>query len=88
MSRNKVTIRKVPLNKLLTLLNDLYANGADYVDIHGEKDLQNAQDKITVSVPISYMSEDINDYKGVDKMEEDDNSKLTEDEIDDLLDNV
>lgn len=56
--KHNFTIRKVPLHALLNLLNNLYMDGADYVDLHGELDDEGMQDNVTVAVPLDYLSED------------------------------
>lgn len=40
----------------MKLLNDLYQGGADYVDIHGERDFKDDQDKVTFSTLLEYMT--------------------------------
>lgn len=78
--KNNFTIRKVPLQVLLTLFTDLYNGGADFVDIHADIDENRKQDNITVSVPIEYMSDEAKDAHqenidmppGIEEMEDDD----------------
>jgi len=95
--KNNFTIKKVPLQALLTLFTDLYNGGADFVDIHADIDENRKQDNITVSVPIEYMSdeaknahqENIDPPPGIEEMEEDDDIEkavnLTEEELQMLL---
>lgn len=95
---NKFNIRKIPLDGFLQLLNDLYAGGADYIDLFVELDDEKKQDNITVSVPIEYMNEDsknsIEDSQEPQGpppeaiMEISDDSVLTEKDIIKLLANV
>lgn len=54
----RITIKKIPLYNFLALLNNLYMDGAEFVDLHGEIDPKGTQDTITVSVPIEYLSDD------------------------------
>lgn len=99
--KHKFTIRKVPLHALLNLLNNLYMDGADYVDLHGELDDEKMQDNITVAVPLEYLSEDaqekIEERASAESLppptppgltEEEMAEELSEDDITDLLNNV
>lgn len=53
-----LVIKKVPLFPLLALLNNLYADGADFVDLQGDIDDDRKQDSVTVAVPLDYMSKE------------------------------
>lgn len=92
MKNKKFVIRKVPLNKFMNLLTELYNSGADYIDLYGEINKDELQDNITVAVPIEYMTEesqaaaDPSPPPGV--MEEVEDTEITEDEISDLLRHV
>ena len=99
MSKNEFTIRKVPLHSFIMLLNKLYMDGADYVDLHAENDIEGKQDNVTVSVPDDYLSgeakEALRDATAenpgppppsvVEEIAEE--GSLSEEEIEDLLNN-
>lgn len=95
MNNKKLVIRKVPLNKFLTLLGDLYNSGADFVDLHGEINEEKKEDNITVAVPIEYMSEESQASEepgpppapGLEE-ESEEVIEITEEAIADLLRNV
>lgn len=101
---NKFVIKKVPLYSLISLLNTLYEDGADYVDLYRES-VSEDQDSITVSVPMDYLSDEAKQQgilgPGADAppgieyeedlpppVEVDDSTILTDDDIKDLLNNV
>lgn len=70
-------------------------DGADFVDLHGEVDDTGTQDNIKVSVPMDYMSEEVQREMGPAQpppgIEEDppkENDEITEDYITQLLNNV
>ena len=51
-------IRKIPLNTLISILENIYNSGANYVDIQGETDDSGVpQDTIIFSVRPEYMSD-------------------------------
>ena len=55
-------LRKIPLEMLIQILEDLYNGGADYVDISGETDIEGLpKDTIKISVKPEYMSSDMED---------------------------
>lgn len=58
MKNKKFILRKVPLKKFVSLLNELYMSGANFIDLQGEINEKELQDNVTVSVPIEYMSEE------------------------------
>lgn len=103
MENNKFVIRKVPLRKFVSLLNELYLSGADFVDLRGYINEVELQDNVTVSVPIEYMSEESQaegsdmeeEYDpgplpppGIEEEEKEENVEITEKEIIDLLNHV
>jgi|688.fasta_scaffold138601_2 hypothetical protein len=52
-------IRKIPLNTLISILENIYNSGANYVDIQGETDDSGVpQDTIIFSVRPEYMCDD------------------------------
>tara|TARA_R110000772_G_scaffold196582_1_gene307366 strand:- start:312 stop:587 length:276 start_codon:yes stop_codon:yes gene_type:complete len=61
MEKNNFILRKIPLEGFLSLLTTIYNKGADYVDFHGFINPVDMQDEITVSVPLEYMSKDVED---------------------------
>jgi len=79
------------LYAFLTLLNNLYMDGADFVDLHGEIDADGTQDNVTVSVPLNYMSEDNQrEASGPPppNIEEEEDTPLTEEVIKKLINNA
>lgn len=51
-------LRKIPLDMLLQILQELYDGGADYVDISGETDVEGeSRDTIKFTIQPEYLSE-------------------------------
>ena len=96
----RFTIRKVPLQTFLALLNDVYQSGADFIDINGYINDAAAQDEVTVSVPLGYMTDESqpgghneNDHQHEEEeewtvMAEDRERDYTKEEIIKLIKNV
>jgi hypothetical protein len=47
-------LRKIPLESLIEILQDLYESGADYIDISGKNDEKN-RDIIHITIKEEYM---------------------------------
>ena len=77
-------LRKIPLMELLEILNDLYEEGVDYIDISGTSndDGVNPQDYIKITVRTDYMAED--DTEDIDESSIK-VSRLSENDINDLI---
>ena len=77
-------LRKIPLMELLEILNDLYEEGVDYIDISGipNDDGENPQDYIKITVRPDYMAED--DAEDIDESSIK-VSRLSENDINDLI---
>ena len=73
----KININKVPIYSLLTMLNILYEEGADFVDIEGENNKDDESDIIILKVK--------NEYYMKNNEKEEHENKLTDDEINDLI---
>lgn len=72
---NQVRIRKINLEVLIDTLTSIYDAGADYIDIIGT--LDNIQDVVNIVVQEEYLTEDT---------EEDYTNKLSDEDINNLLD--
>jgi len=88
-------LRKIPLEMLIQILQDLYDGGADYVDISGDTDVDGVpRDTIKLTVKPEYLS-DFDEESGVSleqeldlewsEEEEEGKSSLSEDDINDLI---
>ena len=75
-------LRKIPLFELLEILNDLYEDGVDYIDISGTSDEDGKQDLIKITVRPDYISSD--DTEDIDKSNVN-VTKLSENDINDLI---
>jgi hypothetical protein len=88
-------LRKIPLEMLINILQDLYDGGADYVDISGDTDVDGVpRDTIKLTVKPEYLS-DFDEESGVSleqeldldwsEEEEEDKSSLSDEDINDLI---
>ncbi len=80
------TLRKIPLEGLITILTNLFEEGADFIDISGQQDEreEGSIDVIKITVKPEYMSDDSEVEIEVD-IEDDDKPSLSEDDINDLI---
>jgi hypothetical protein len=89
------SLRKIPLDMLIQILEDLYNSGADYVDISGDTDVDGKQrDTIKFTVKPEYLS-DFDTIEADDDGEEeekleiekelDGSSRLSDDDINELI---
>jgi len=81
-------LRKIPLEMLIQILEDLYNGGADYVDISGDTDANGElRDTIKITVKPEYMSDP--DVTDEDLQIEDDRLdgtiRLSDEDINDLI---
>ena len=83
---NKVIIRKIPLDRLIQTLVDLYNSGVDYVDLMG---MQGEEfDQMAITFTKEYMSEaGKENFKDVpeEDIEPTDISQLSADDINQML---
>jgi hypothetical protein len=87
-------LRKIPLEMLIQILQELYDGGADYVDISGDTDVDGTpRDTIKITVKPEYLS-DFDEESGVSleqeldldwTEEEDQSSSLSDEDINDLI---
>jgi len=90
-------LRKIPLQPLIEILQDLYESGADFIDLSGEQSDEGDTPKDTIQITIKpeYM---LHDERDSDDEEEDRNieidysdddvperKSLSEDDINDLI---
>jgi len=87
-------LRKIPLEMLIQILQELYDGGADYVDISGDADKNGVpRDTIKITVKPEYLSdtEDDDDDMSIEEEfdvnwpEEDNSPSLSEEDINDLI---
>lgn len=91
-------LRKIPLQPLIEILQDLYENGADYIDLSGEqKDVNGSiRDLIQITIKPEYMlhderDEDDNESEEIeldysnDDIPDTTSRSLSDDDINDLI---
>ena len=56
-------LRKIPLGPFIDILQDLFDNGADFIDLSGEENNEGEapRDSLKITVKPEYLSPDIND---------------------------
>ncbi len=75
-----ITLQKIPLKRLLDTLQEIYDQGADYIDISGIPDVE--QDIIGIHVREDYMSDE-EDFEFDE--EESNTSDLSDDDLNQLI---
>jgi len=85
MENREVKIQKVPLDRLIETLVDLYNKGIDYIDIAGVPGID--QDRMAIVFTRDYMTEEgKKNFGEEDKLDlEIGPSKLTDDDINQLI---
>lgn len=88
-NKGQVILRKIPIDKLIDLLVEMYNKGVDYIDISGVPGED--QDKMAISFTEDYMSkDDEGEAKKIIKNDTDiadllENRKLSEEDLNDLI---
>jgi hypothetical protein len=86
MGRETVMLKKLPLDKLIDVLVELYNKGVDYIDITGVPDEE--QDRVAISFSKDYMTEEGRknfEDSPIDLTDEFFDDKLTDDDLNDLI---
>lgn len=83
-------LRKIPLGAFIEILQDLFDNGADFIDISGESsdDVDKPRDTIKITVRPEYMEDDALEQEiEMDYSDDFDSGKsgLSEEDINDLI---
>ena len=82
MEKKKITLQKIPIKNLLDILNEIYDDGADFIDISGIPNEE--QDVISIFVREEYMNEYDEDEE-YEEYEEKRNSDLSDDYLNQLI---
>ncbi len=88
-NKGQVILRKIPIDRLIDLLVEMYNKGVDYIDISGVPGEE--QDKMAISFTEEYMTkEEGEEAKQIIKDEFDiadilANRKLSEEDLNDLI---
>jgi hypothetical protein len=85
-------LRKIPLEPLIQILQDLYESGADYIDVSGQQNGEEGsiKDLIQITVKPNYMSKFVDDSNVEIDYTDDDVPdtivrKLSDDDINNLI---
>ena len=82
-----MTLHKIPLEAFIQILQDLYENGADFIDISGEmgEDKESFKDTIKITVKPEYLSGDSIEEVELDYSNDIIIKKISDDDIKDLI---
>lgn len=86
MDKEPIMLKKIPLDKLIDILVEIYNRGVDYIDISGIPDEE--QDKVAISFSKDYMTEEGKknfENAPIDLTDEFFDTKLSEDDLNDLI---
>jgi hypothetical protein len=86
MSKQPVMLKKIPLDKFIDILVELYNRGVDYIDISGIPDEE--QDRVAISFSKDYLTEEGKknfENSPADVTDEFFDTKLTDDDLNDLI---
>lgn len=86
MSKEPVMLKKIPLDRLIDILVEIYNRGVDYIDITGVPDEE--QDRVAISFSKDYMTEEGRknfENTPIDLTDEFFDTKLSEDDLNDLI---
>ena len=84
MAQREVKIEKIPLDKLIDTLVDLYNKGIDYVDVVGVPGKE--FDRMGISFTGEYMTDQgRKNFEGIDLEVEIKTEKLTDDDLNELI---
>lgn len=85
MEKKEIRIQKIPLDRLIETLVDIYNKGVDYVDISGMPGID--QDRMAIVFTTEYMTDaGKKNFEGEDNLDvEIGPSKLTDDDINQLI---
>lgn len=84
--KDRVIIKKIPLDELIETLEDLYTKGVDFIDlIAGE-----SENRISLIFTEEYMSDEAKEYYADYEYDEEDNqvhieSKLSDEDLNQLI---
>lgn len=77
-------LRKIPLESLIEILQELFEQGADYIDISEEDNINN-KDVIKITVRPEYFIHDDKEQYETNYIEEESDSSLSDEDINDLI---
>ena len=92
-----MNLRKIPLGPFLDILQDLFENGADFIDLSGNEDngTEAPRDTLKITVKPEYLSPDIEEEEEdvidhgmdflIDNISDLPPSPLSDDDIEDLI---
>lgn len=84
MANREVKIEKIPLDRLINTLVELYNQGVDYIDIAGVPGVE--FDRMAIGFNKDYMTEQgAKNFEGLEKDLEIDQQKLTDEDLNQLI---
>ena len=87
MDKGQIILRKIPVDRLINLLVEMYNRGVDYIDISGVQEEE--QDKMAISFTEDYLTEEAKkEFSAIDPIDLSDellNTKLSDEDLNDLV---
>jgi len=83
-----IKIQKIPLKEFIIILQDLYEEGVNFIDLSGgeaDGDSDLLKDMIKITVKPEYMEEDYDEDDDDNDDDKDNNNMLSETDINDLI---
>lgn len=87
MENKEISIKMIPLDKMIDILVELYNRGVDYIDLSGVAD--EGMDKLAISFTSEYMSKEGKEhFEEIDEdldLSIDVNRKLSDEDLNELI---
>ena len=84
-NNSKFKLKKIPVEVLMDILEELFENGFDYVDFEGEPDKENLRDTIILTVNPTYHFEFVTEEENASDITVVNNDKLSDDDLNHLI---
>jgi len=84
MEENRITLRKIPIELIIGLLEQLFEQGYDYFDIEGNAEEE--QDFVKILIKPEYFSKDMEEEEeDIEEHEDDVPKKLSDEDLNQLI---
>jgi len=85
MEENRITLRKIPIELIIGLLEQLFEQGYDYFDIEGTAEEE--QDFVKIAIKPEYFSKEMEEgeEEDIEEHEDDVPKKLSDEDLNQLI---
>jgi hypothetical protein len=85
MEENRITLRKIPIELIIGLLEQLFEQGYDYFDIEGNAEEE--QDFVKIAIKPEYFSKEMEEgeEEDIEEHEDDVPKKLSDEDLNQLI---